>query len=177
MEKIFIVSNNYNLDNAYLIANKLSQVFDLNIATTYISSREKINSNCITTQKYYKELDNQVFYVAYKNNAMLYSLVNDDCNIGITMEDYYNNDIFCLTIGGLDNIAESRLTNALIIWIDMPSPSISKSDICDINTMLEIVENTPYLYFYEDVDTVVSIVCQYLNGDFETKQRLLEENS
>lgn len=177
MEKIFLVANNYNIDNIHLIADKISQLFGLTIAPTCISTLDAVNSESLITKKYFKELDNQVFFLAFKNNAMLYSLVNNNYNIGITMEDFYNNDIFCLSLDALENVPESRLINSLIIWVDIPTQNITKQDISSANIILEIIENTPYLYFYENVEKIISVVSGYLQGDDETKQHILEENS
>ena len=53
MEKIFLVANNYNIDNIHLIADKISQLFGLTIAPTCISTFDAVNSESLITKKYF----------------------------------------------------------------------------------------------------------------------------
>lgn len=178
MDKIFIVSTDKYNKNKYILAEYLSNVFDLSIANTIVYTN---NTSILDNYKYLSILDLNNILLAYKNNALLYAITyadKDDNNTieTITIDDYYNNDIFCLSIEAFNNICENKLVNCIVIWIDsnLKQNNISFNEISHFE---ESLKDIPYLYFNENINHVCQIVYKYFSGNKDEKQKILEENS
>jgi hypothetical protein len=91
------------------------------------------------------------------------------------MDEYYNSDIFCMTIEEFLNISESRLSNVLIIWLDCIN--IDKTLQHNVKIFINTLESLDYLYFNEnDNDKILEVIKEYLNADNNIKKQILEEN-
>lgn len=180
MEKIFIVTTNKDDINKYFLAEHLSNMFDLDIAHTTICNTE--NFKDFTEYKYLSSLAISDMMLAYKNNALLYSLnivdkYGNNVIESITMDDYYNKDIFCMSIEAFNNISDNRLVNCLVIWLDSNIRAVTNISLNMIKYFEESIKDIPYLYFNEDINTVYKVVDAYLNGDPIMREQILEENS
>ena len=176
MEKIFIITtDNDTLNKAFQIASYVSAKYDLDIAKTYSSN---LNLDvCKENQEYFTYFDVNDMVIAFKNNAMLYCLSEAEKSIGIPIDEYYNNDIFCMTVEAFNNISESLLMNIIIIWIDS---KYSKSDVNIMNNvkiLMNTLDSIKYMYFIEDYKVIKRIICEYLDASPKRKLELLEENS
>jgi hypothetical protein len=171
MKKLIIISTNSKNEDKYKLANYLSNKYDLDIADTFTSSDTIDNSNYI----HYNIKD---IMLSYKNNALLYCLTNNDnSHIGITMDEYYNKNIFIMPIGGLLNIPENRLVNTLVIWIDQKINSIDDfTDIKNSNILMDYLDNLDYMYFNEDIEEIQDILDSYMIASDEEKLQIIENN-
>lgn len=140
----------------------------------------------VISDNYIYFLESQEIDLAYKNNVLLYVNTENYISSGITIDNYYNDDIFVLDLRDFNNISntvfQSTLNEIIVIWIDSPitsnSPEI-KQDINETKYLLERLNSgVKYLYFLSETeDFITDTILEYLNGDEETKNKLLEENS
>ncbi len=170
MQKIILVDTDSSLKSVRYIADDLNRLCDLKIA-------ERFNSG--TDDQGGIFLDFPEVVVAYKNNAMFSCITDTDNNTtGITMDEYYNSSIIYLSVAELMNVPDHKLTNCLIVWIDSDKLSCSSEDISIATNMEKIIHNCEYLYFLKnELDTVISTICKYINSDIEERQNILKENS
>jgi hypothetical protein len=142
--------------------------------TTDSEYKNEINENYI----YY--LDVNTVNLSYKNNALLYIKTNKYISDGITIDDFYNNDICYLTVEEFNLIPEIifKKYDTLIVWIDTKNhKTISNSDLIEINYFNSFITTTNYLYFLENEIDIHNIILEYIFGDEEKRKYLLEENN
>lgn len=170
MQKIILVDTDSTLKSVRYIADDLHRLCDLKIA-------ERFNSGTDGQGGIF--LDFPEVVVAYKNNAMFSCITDIDNNTtGITMDEYYNSSIIYLSVAELMNVPDHKLTNCLIVWIDSDKLSCSSEDISIATNMEKIIHNCEYLYFLKnELDTVISTICKYIDSDIEERQNILKENS
>lgn len=174
--KTFIVS--LNKDNAFNIAKELIKVNDSLSITPYFTTdneyKNEVNENYI----YYLGVDN--VNLSYKNNALLYIKTNNYISSGITIDDFYNNDICFMNIEEFNMISEVifKKYNVLIIWIDsINHKQVSPSEMIEVNYFSNFIENHDYLYFLENETNICKTIIDYIFGDDEIRQELLKENN
>ena len=120
--------------------------------------------------------------LAFKNNVILY--INTEINIshGITLDNFYNNDIFVMSIEDFNNISEHNIfkQDLLIVWVDTKhydNLDDRKKDLIETKYLEERIETIPYLYFLDtNVKEIVTIINNYLEGDDTQKQKICQEN-
>lgn len=170
-EKVFIIVNTKNqINTAYNISTYLSKNFDFNCAKLFSTEKD---------MPYTYYLNQNEVILSYKNNALLTcNTYNDNDSLGITIDDYYNNDIFYCDIDLFNNISESMLNNVLVIWIDEPIKN-NLSLLNKISNFIINLDNLKYLYFNEkDLDKILDILNNYFNtDDIKLKNKILEENN
>lgn len=174
--KTFIVC--LDKDKALNVAKDIIKVNDeLSIIPRFTTDTEyqnEINENYI----YY--LDVNTVNLSYKNNALLYIKTNKYISSGITIDDFYNNDICYLTVEEFNSIPEVifKKYDTLIVWVDIKnSKTISNSDMIEINYFSSFITTTNYLYFLEDEKDIHNTILEYIFGDEEKRKYLLEENN
>ena len=176
MEKIFIVTtDSKDMSTAYKIASYISSKYDLDIAKTFTSSLEI--DVCKETPEYYTFFDVNDMVIAYKNNAMLYCLSEAEKSIGISLDDYYNNDIFCMSVEAFNNISESLLMNILVVWIDSKSSNVDVNTTNNVKILMNTLDSIKYMYFIEDYKIIKRVLCSYLDATPTKQLEILEENS
>ena len=170
MQKIILVDTDSSLTSVRYIADGLNRLCDLKIAERFNSDPDKEGGI---------SLDFHEVVVAYKNNAIFSCITDiDNKTTGITMDEYYNSSIIYLSVAELMNVPDHKLTNCLIVWIDSDKLSCSLEDICIATNMEKIIHNCEYLYFLKnELDTVITTICKYIDGDIEERQNILKENS
>ena len=170
MQKIILVDTDSTLKSVRYIADDLNRLCDLKIAEIFNSGTDGQGGIF---------LDFPEVVVAYKNNAMFSCITDIDNNTtGITMDEYYNSSIIYLSVAELMNVPDHKLTNCLIVWIDIDKLSCSPEDISIATNMEKIIHNCEYLYFLKnELDTVISTICKYIDSDIEERQNILKENS
>lgn len=176
MEKIFILTTNTkDIDVAYNLATYISSKYDLDIAQTFTSSLEL--DVCQNNPTYFRFFDVNDMVIAYKNNAMLYCLSESEKSMGISMDEYYNTDIFCMSVEAFNNISESLLVNILVIWIDSKANITDENQINNTKILMNTLDSIKYMYFIEDFKTIRKIICEYLDATPIKQLEILEENS
>lgn len=138
------------------------------------SYKDKISDNYI----YY--LDPNIIDLSYKNNAFLFVETKDYISKGVTCDDFYNNDILCVSLEEFNNIIDKELTNNenIIVWVDTKyhdSYNVKK-EIRETKYLLERLNNYNYLYFLDETSEYINeIVLKYINGKESVRKYLLEE--
>ena len=177
--KIIIISNSF--EERIELAKKLTEIDDeLTIAPMFTSDdeyNENINENYI----YY--MSSEDINIAYKNNALLFILTENFISTGITMDNMYNNDIFCLSYHNFNDITDHVLLNqdVIIVWLD--SKFIDKFDpetkknLRELNYVENRLDYLKYLYFLdEDKTLIANTIIEYINADEETRKQIIENN-
>lgn len=174
--KTFIVCLDKN--NSLNIAKDIIRTNDeLSITpqfTTDVKYKDEINEN----YTYY--LDVNTVNLSYKNNALLYIKTDKYISSGITIDDFYNNDICFMTVEEFNSIPEIifKKYDILIIWIDTKNhKSITNSDLIEINYFSSFITSVNYLYFLETEKEIHNTILDYIFGDEEQRKYLLEENN
>ena len=174
--KTFIVclDKNKALDIAKNIIKVNDELSIIPRFTTNIEYKGEVNENYI----YY--LDVNTVNLSYKNNALLYIKTNNYISDGITIDDFYNNDICVLTIEEFNSIPEIvfKKYDILVIWVDTKNhKGISNADLIEINYFSSFVSTINYLYFLDEEPNIHNTILEYVYGDEEKRKYLLEENN
>ena len=175
--KIFITGD-VTIDKLEIAKALIQKNDDFSIAPKFvndISRKDKIGDDYM----YY--MDNVDIDLSYKNNAFLYVKTNIDLTTGITLDMFYNNDIFPLDIYDFNSISDSIIYSydSLIIWVDTKRKrKMNEEDSLGINHLIERTNNVNTLYFLdESVDHITDIIMKYLSSSVEERQKILDENN
>lgn len=174
--KIFITG--INEINKLEIAKDISKMLpEYKISKTFTTDKEYIYDN--SKNMYYIDID--TISLSFKNNALLYISTTDDVSNGITIDDFYANDIFILGIEEFNMIPEKIFDNydILVIWADTSKHEhFSNSEINETKYLIERLDNITNLYFLNECSIDISnVVARYINGDEYEKNRIIYENS
>lgn len=150
---------------------------NLSIVPSFTSDenfKDKLSENYV----YY--LDPSTIYLSYRNNAFLFITTKNYISEGITCDDFYNNDILCLSLENFNNIIDKELeTNEnIIIWVDTKYHGSENivNEIKETKYVLRRLEKYNYLYFLDEpIETINNVICDYINGDEEVRKSLIEE--
>lgn len=174
--KVFIVC--LDKETALTIAKNMIAINDeLSIVPTFTTDtlyKNKLND------KYIYYLDVNVANLSYKNNALLYIKTKDYISSGITIDDFYNNDICILTIEEFNIISDIvfKKHNVLTVWVDSKSSkALTSTDMIEINYFNTFISNNEYLYFLDSENDIHNVILNYIYGDEETKKLILKENN
>lgn len=162
----------------------------LNVAKDIIKTNDELSiiPRFTTNTEYKNEVnENYVYYLdvntvnlSYKNNALLYIKTDKYISSGITIDDFYNNDICYLTVEEFNSIPEVifRKYDILVIWVDTKNhKAISNADLIEINYFSTFITSINYLYFLESETNIHTVILDYIFGDEEKRKYLLEENN
>ena len=181
-DKIFITGP-HNSDKMNL-ARKLIEYNDsLSIGERFTNDMDYKDKE---NEDYIYFLSTQSIDLTYKNNFMLFVNTNNFISTGITMDNYYNSDVFVMEMDEFNNISNNvfklESTDIIVVWLDAnysKNNDFSGNDIVEASFLEErlINDNIKYLYFYgEDIDTISAIILRYLNSDPEERDKILNEN-
>ena len=176
--KIFITGSN-KIDKLEYAKRIVSRNDDLSISQSFTNDEKYKDS---VTDDYIYYLDLKDIDLSYKNNAFLFINAKDNIYTGITFDSFYNEDIFCLDIKEFNSIPDYIFSqnDILVIWLDTKIKGRDKSNDDDIfatKHLIEKIDKLNVMYFLdEDPDKVVDKIIEYIEGNEETKQTLLEEN-
>ena len=162
----------------------------LNVAKDIVKSNDELSiAPQFTTNMEYKDeanenyvsyLDVNIVNLSYKNNALLYIKTDKYISTGITIDDFYNNDICYLSVEEFNSIPEIifKKYDILVVWVDTKNHKpISNSDLIEINYFNTFITTINYLYFLETEIDIHDIIIEYIFGDEEHRKYLLEENN
>lgn len=171
MQKFFIITTDPNNSDKYKLAEYLSEKYGLDIAYSFTSSDD------ISNYKTQYSIDEIV--LSYRNNALLscFSDIQNNIHQGITMDEFYNKNLFCMSMKEFANISESLLNNCLIIWLDQDKNLVDFEYINESKYFMQLLDNISYLYFNENLDKVKEIISEYIESDYTRKLEIIEENS
>ena len=168
----------------------------LSIAKQIVADNDNLSiAPTFTTDMEYKDIapdnDEYIYYMGVesveltmKNNFTLFMSTHNYITKGITIDNFYNNDIFCMELEDFNNISDHMLQqyDLIVIWVDAPikngTDSLTYVDICETKYLEERLETLPYLYFFNsDKEEISSILNAYLFADDNEKQHILDENN
>jgi hypothetical protein len=173
--KIFLVS--INKEPLFDIADNLYKLNE-NLSISPCFSTDVQYKDELTYNTYY--LDTETIRIAYKNNSLLCVVTNNYISSGITIDDFYNNDIFIMNMKEFNTIPKKVFDNydILTIWVDTKNSSkISQMDMLEVNFFVERIENLTYLYFLENEQLIEDTIYKYIYGEEEEKNKILLENN
>lgn len=175
--KIFIVGDE-SIDKLEIAKRLCEKNDDLSIAPKFTSdlSFKDINYN---DHLYY--MDNTEVDLSYKNNAFLCINTHGYISTGITLDSFYNNDVFYLDINEFNSISDYILYShdSLVIWVDSKKTRTNDEEaVTTVNHFMERLHNLLSMYFLdEDINYIVDTIIRYLTVSFEERQEILQENS
>lgn len=175
--KILIVC--IDKDLALSISKKIIEINDnLSIMPSFSTDTTYLNSSLSENYIYY--LDHRKVNLSYKNNVLLYILTKAYISYGITMDDFYNNDIGYLTIEEYNNIPDVIFNenNILTIWIDQKNRKHHDITLnIEIKYFNERFSKVLNMYFLETDHNIAEIINKYINASEEEKLNIIKENS
>ena len=175
--KIFIVGEK-SVDKLSVAKRLCEKNDDLSIAPKFTSDH-LLSDIEYNDHLYY--MDNAEVDLSYKNNAFLCIDTNGYISTGVTLDSFYNNDVFFLEIAEFNSISDHILFShdSLVIWLDCKKNR--KDDEEDTATICHFIERTQSLltmYFLdEDTEHIVDTILEYLSSSIEDRQKILDENS
>ena len=174
--KIFIVCINKNtsLEIAKNIVENNDDLSIIPLFSTDVSYKNEINEN------YINYLNVNTVNLSYKNNALLYILTNNYISYGITLDDFYNNDIAYMDIKEYNNIPDVIFNkyNILTIWVDS-----KKHNHLDYITNIELkyfnerLKNVDYMYFIDNDNSIYNVISKYYESNEDERIQLIKENT
>jgi len=173
--KIFLVS--IDKDPLFDIADNIYKLNDaLSISPCF--STDTQFKDIVTYNTYF--LDSETVRIAYKNNSLLCVVTDNYISSGITIDDFYNNDIFIMNMKEYNTIPKKIFDNyeILTVWIDTKnSTKISPLDMIEVNFFIERINDYTYLYFLENENMIEETIYKYVYGTEEEQNKILEDNS
>lgn len=178
--KIFIVASE-NIDKLALANNLVEKNDDLSIAPRFTNDKSYMDS---VNDNYIYYLSTQDIDLTYKNNFILYINTDNYISKGITLDMFYNNDIFLMTPEDFNNISSVIFKSSydiIIIWLDTNYISKFHKDIIESEFLERRLneEELKYMYFFnEDNDIIANTILEYINcEDEERKNNILLQNN
>lgn len=181
--KIFITGPS-NIDKMAIAKLIISKDDDLSIGERFTNDKEYINNE---NDEYIYYLSTQDIDLTYKNNFILFVNTNNYISTGVTLDNFYNNDVFVMSLCEFNNISDlifkSDSNDIIVVWLDCDydkKNGVSQNDIEETNFLVERLDNSniKYLYFHnEDPEKITNIILDYLEGDENKRNELLEENN
>ena len=173
--KIFIVC--LNKETSLNVSKKIIENNDdlsiIPMFSTDTQYKNEINENYI----YY--LDVNTVNLSYKNNSLLYIITSNYISYGITLDDFYNNDIAFMNIEEYNNISDLIFNkyNVLTIWIDSKNHKfIDNKENIELKYFNERIKNNDYMYFMDDDVSIYQIISDYMNAEEDERLNLIKEN-
>ena len=152
-------------DLALSISKKIIEINDnLSIMPSFSTDTTYLNS---LSENYIYYLDHRKVNLSYKNNVLLYILTKAYISYGITMDDFYNNDIGYLTIEEYNNIPDVIFNenNILTIWIDQKNRKHHDITLnIEIQTLRDLSEQQREKYKIEHIERLKNGSCNVESG-------------
>lgn len=175
--KIFIVGDE-TIDKLEIAKRLCEKNDDLSIAPKFTSD---LAYKDISYNDHLYYMDNNEVDLSYKNNAFLCINTNGYISTGVTLDSFYNNDIFYLDINEFNSISDFILYShdSLVIWVDSKKQRENNEEsVVAVSHFMERIQNLLSMYFlYEDTNYIVETIIKYLTVSFEERQEILQENS
>ena len=162
-KKIFIIYHdpdviNTLVDELYIKSN------EVNIANKFTTNINDVKEGRPYSYYYLQTLE---VNKALKNNYLLYIITNNYISTGITIDNFYNNDIFCLSYKEYNTIPDIIFSkhDIFTIWIDSKYNKYENINK-DVVFIEKRLENVKYEYFLShEINEIVDTILNYLNED------------
>jgi len=160
-KKIFIIYHDETI-----LEDLVDMIFEasneINIANKFTTNNDDVKNGRPYSYYYLSTVE---LNKAIKNNYVLYVLTNNYISTGITIDDFYNNDIFILNYKEYNTIPDLVFNkhDILTIWIDSKDGKYKDifNDIVFVENRLEKVNNE---YFLKgENEEIVNTILNYLD--------------
>lgn len=161
--KIFIIYHDFDAINQ-IIDQLYNTSNEVNISNKFTTNQQDVVNGRPYSYYYLNTLE---VNKAVKNNYLLYIITNNYISTGITIDDFYNNDVFCLTYKEYNTIPDVVFNkhNILTIWVDSKYNKYENINK-DVVFIEKRLENVPYEYFLShEIDEIVDTILNYLSED------------
>ena len=159
--KVFIIYHNEDILND-VINTLYEMTSDLNVSNKFTTEKDNVVSRFPYSYYYINQLE---INKALKNNSLLYVITNDYTSTGITIDDFYNYDIFCMHYKEYNAIPDSIFNkyNILTVWLDSKQSSYDSLLLSEIPFIEKRLETVNYKYYFNDkssdiVDDIITFV-------------------
>ena len=177
MIKFLIVGEN-SIDKKEIVNMLLSNEGMFKIAKYFSTNEEE------SKQDFYYYLSNQELHICYKNHAILFVKTTLCDSVGITLEEFYENNVIFMNTEDFNNISNRVfLSNneLIIVWLDTKNHDTNqiKKEIKESSYLQEKIDtdNLKYLYFLDKPTIeIMDVICEYLKKP-ELREELLENYS
>lgn len=170
MKNKIIITGLSNINKLELAKELIKLDDNLSICPMFTSDQ---NYSGIINENYKYYLPTNIINLSYKNNSIFFIKTENFISTGVTVDDYYNNDIIFCNIDEYNNISEKYFNedNILTIWLDTKS----HKDIININNeindtkyLLDRLENKKYMYFIDkNIGDISKIIIEYITTNNE----------
>lgn len=172
-----IITGSSNIDKLAIAKKIISKSDEFSIAN-YFTSNEEYKDK--VSENYIMFLNPNAINLAYKNNAFLFILTENYISTGITLDEFYTNNIICVSNKTFNLITNNIFANneCLVIWVDSKQhDNIDiKSELREINYLEKTLKEINYLYFLdEDINFIADTIISYVNGNEDKRKELLLE--
>lgn len=183
--KIFITGP-HRIDKLKLAKQLMAIDDNLSIAKRFTNNDKYMNGE---NDEYIYYMSTQDIDLTYKNNFILFANTDNYISSGITLDSYYNDDIFVMSLEEFNNISDvifkSETYDIIVIWIDEAynkENEFSRKDMVESRYMQERLDsnkNIKYLYFFNESDEkIIDIILEYINTEeIEIREQILIENN
>lgn len=177
------------MNKTKIIITGLAEIDKETLAHAIVKKDESLSiASVFTTDKDDKTkqyLDVKTVNLSYKNNALFYIYTNNYISIGVTLEDYNTCDVFVTNINEFNNISDRFFKTDDIIVVLVDSKKLDNITIAkykyELKYLNDRLSNVKFMYFTDDLKVtsknVVDTILTYINGDEETRDDILKENS
>ena len=178
--KVFLISPKH-IDKLSIAKEVVALDDNINICKRFTSNIE--DKNELSNFRFFMDVDDTI--LAFKNNVLLYLEYRDDNVSGITLDDYEASDIILIDSNHFNEIPDIYLANKELLFITL----YSKTNKNDETKKQDIIEdqyiqdrslelNIPIIYFIDEAATdIANIIIDYIKGDEEIRERIIQENS
>lgn len=164
MKKIFIIYHNQELIDSY-IDQILEKSDDISFAKKFTSDEND------TTKIYMSPVDVKL---CLKNNAILYIITRDYVSSGITLDEFYNNNICLLHYDEFNEISNVVFNkhDILTLWIDSKIKHGMNAKLQqDITCLEQRLETLKYEYFLNDkFEDIYKVIIDFLFNENDNNE-------
>lgn len=146
--KVFIIYHNEDILND--VINELYNISsELNVSNKFTTEKNDSENRFPFSYYYINQLE---INKALKNNSLLYIITNDYISTGITIDDFYNNDVFCMNYKEYNAISDMIFNkyNILTVWLDSKQSSYDTLLLSEIPFIEKRLETVNYKYYFND---------------------------
>lgn len=130
-------------------------------------------TNTSNLSKYQQNISYIDLNICYKNNAVLFINTQKNVSIGITLDEFYENNLIFMNTEDFNNISNKTFmsnNDLVIIWLDTKKhdPDRIKIEVNESKYLLEKIEelHLPYMYFLDcDNIEIMDVIVEYLKNE------------
>lgn len=176
MNKIIIIGNE-SIDKINIAKLIVSKNDNLTIVPRFSTDVSEDITQINDLYTYF--LNPNIINLSYKNNSLLFVTTKNYVTWGVTIDDFYNNDILCCEYNEFNNISNVIFDtyDILTIWIDS-SQDKTKNDLNEAKFIGERLQNYKYLYYLnESKENITDEIIRYLDATEDEQNEIIFNNN